>query len=181
MTDLGEQTTKDVDSKQEGRGEQIKRFVDIVQGILTIGAICAGAWWFFKQESVKPEVKIEQTITQRALGNDASEVLLTVDVRATNMGKTKVNLAEGQMEVSQINPIPGYSLATYPLRAMYLEPGESDQALFQTILIYKSTLTIQVHSEYTVPGSKDVWNLLSALDIGEQPARQKSTASVQHK
>lgn len=192
MTDLEKPTTKDGNSKlenpgandasakQDGRGSQIKRLVDIVQGILTIGAICAGAWWFFKQESVKPQVKIEQTVTQRALGNDATEVLLTVDVRATNMGKTKVELAEGQMEVSQINPTPGGSLVSYPLRAMLLEPGESDQALFKTVLIYKTTLTIQVHSEYAVPGSKNVWNLLSAVDIGEQPTRKESTSSLQH-
>ena len=171
---------QETDAKKETLGNKIKLVVDIVQAILTIFAICAGGWWFLKQESVKPQVKLEQTITQRPLGNDPSEVLLTVEVRATNMGKTKVELSNGQMEVSQINPVPGGSLATSPLQALILEPGESDQALFKSILIYKSTLTIEVHSEYSVPGTKNVWNLLSAVDIGETPTKKETASINQH-
>jgi hypothetical protein len=113
---------KEPASRPESIGSQIKPFVDMLQGLLTMGAICAGGWWFFEQESVKPEVKLEQTVTQRALGNDLSQVLLTIDVRATNLGKTKVELTKGQMELSQINPIPGGSLETDPLQPLILEP-----------------------------------------------------------
>lgn len=163
------------DCKARTLTERIKLTVDIVQGLLTIGAICAGGWWFFEQESIKPQVKIDQTVTQRSL--NPSETLITVDVRATNIGKTKVELPAGAMEVSQINPIPGYSITGYPLKALLLEPGESDQALFQTIRLNKSTLTIQVHSEYPVPDSKNVWNLLSAVDIGDTQAKKESATS----
>jgi hypothetical protein len=170
--------TQVADSKQRTVGDQIKLIVDILQAILTISAILAAGWWFLKQESIKPQVKIEQTVTQRVLGNNPSENLITVDVRATNMGKTKVQLAEGEMEVSQINPIPGYSIVSYPLRALVLEPGESDQALFRTIRLNKSTLTVQIHSKYSVPNSKNIWNLLSAVDIGEKPTKKESAESI---
>jgi hypothetical protein len=171
-------TLQDPDPKKETLATRIKLALDIIQALFTIVAIAAGGWWFLKQESVKPQVKLEQTITQRPLGNEASEVLLTVEVRATNMGKTKVELSNGQMEVSQINPIPGGSLATSPLQPLTLEPGESDQALFKSVLIYKSTLTIEVHSEYSVPGTKNVWNLLSAVDIGETPTKKETATSI---
>lgn len=166
------------DEKEKSVGERIKLIVDIVQGLLTIGAICAGGWWFFEQESIKPQVKIDQTVTQRPLNGDSSETLITVDVRATNIGKIKVELPVGDMEVSQINPIPGYPISDYPLRSLLLEPGESDQALFQSIRLNKSTLTIQVHSKYPVPGSKNVWNLLSAVDIGNTQTKKESATSI---
>jgi hypothetical protein len=159
-------------------GERIKLVLDILQSVLTIGAICAGAWWFFKQESIKPQIKIDQTISQRALNGESSEVLITVDVRATNIGKTKVELPVGKMEVAQINPIPGYKIDEYPLRTLLLEPGESDQALFQAIRLDKSTLTIQVRSEYPVPGSNNAWSLLSAVDIGDGGTKKESASSV---
>jgi len=159
------------------RAEKIKVVVDICQSLFTIFAICAGGWWFLKQESITPQVKIDQTVTQRSLGNDPSEELITVDVRATNMGKTKVELGTGVMEILQINPVPGYDIISYPLRALILEPGESDQALFRAVRLNKSTLTIQVHSKYPVPGSKNVWNLLSVVDIGDAQAKKETATS----
>jgi hypothetical protein len=171
-------TRQDCDPRKRTLGDQIKLTVDILQSLFTIGAILAAGWWFIKQESIKPQVKIEQTVTQRALGNNPSEILITVDVRATNMGKTKVELDQGVTEVSQVNPIPGYSIIKYPLRRLLLEPGESDQALFRTVRLNKTTLTIQLHSEYPVPHTNEVWNLLSAVDIGEKPTKKESAASV---
>lgn len=167
-------------SEDEGRtaGDKVKLIVEIFQGLLTIGAICAGGWWFIAQESIKPQVKIEQTVTQRPLNGGSLETLITVDVRATNIGKTKVVLPEGIMQVSQINPIPGYRLKEFPLKHLLLEPGESDQALFRTIRLNKSTLTIQVHSEYPVPGSTNFWNLLSAVDIGSTQTQKESATSI---
>jgi hypothetical protein len=174
--------TKPAGQKPEDEGQRagarLKVIVEIIQGLLTIGAICAGGWWFIEQESIKPQVRIEQTVTQRPLNGGSSESLITVDVRATNIGKTKVELSEGVMQVSQINPIPGYRIIEYPLRSLLLEPGESDQALFRAIRLNKSTLTIQVHSEYPVPGSKNVWNLLSAVDIGNTQTQKESATSI---
>lgn len=164
--------------EQKTPSEKVKLIVEIVQGVLTIIAICAGGWWFLEQESIKPQVKIDQTITQRPLNGESSETLITVDVRATNIGKTKVELSPGTMQVSQINPIPGYQIIEYPLRPLLLEPGESDQALFRAIRLDKSTLTIQVHSEYPVPDSQNVWNLLSAVDVGGAQTLKESASSV---
>jgi hypothetical protein len=160
-------------------GSRIKLIVDVVQGIFTIGAICAAGWWFIAQESTKPEIKIEQTVTQRPLGNSSSEILITVDVRATNIGKTKAELTKGTMQVDQINPIPGYTIHKYQLRDLVLEPGETDHAIFETIRVLKSSQTIQVYSEYPVTNSKDdVWSLYTPVDIGEKPTQKESAASV---
>jgi hypothetical protein len=159
--------------------DSLKSWIAALQGVATIGAILAGAYWFFLQRSTKPQVKLDQTVTQRPVVGDDDEILITVDVRATNIGKVKVDLQPGQFDLLRLNPPQGGPLISYALRALSLEPGESDQALFKTVIVRSSVKTVQVHSDYKVPGTgNNYWNLLSAVDIGDHTGHKESDSSV---
>jgi hypothetical protein len=170
--------------KSDGQTSRIDRFktwVETIQGIATIIAIVAGGYWFFLQRSDKPEVKLDQVITQRGLEGESDQILITLDVRATNTGKTRVDLSDGELDLTQLNPTPGVSLHSYPLKVMTLEPGESDQALFRAVILPNAIRTIQLHTFYRVPGqTNEYWNLLSVADIDPTPDRKK-LASPTHR
>ncbi|GAC1360042.1 MAG: hypothetical protein NVSMB3_07870 [Acidobacteriaceae bacterium] len=164
-----------------GRLEKAKLWVEILQGVSTILALCAALIWFVWGRSSKPQVKIEQTVTQRQVAGDAKRWLLSVDVRATNVGKVKVDLQPGEMELMQINPkaTPARMLGPQlSLQALTLEPGESDQALFQDFTLPESIKTIQIHARYRIPGSDKYWNLLSFVDVGTNAGAKETATSV---
>ena len=148
-----------------------------MQGILTIIAIAAGGWWFYAQESMKPEVKIDQVVTQRRLA-DSEEILVAIDVHVSNVGKTKVELERGILELSDINPPTPGVLWSRDLPLITLEPGESDQAAFVTVAVPPEIKTLQIHSLYRVPHSNMYWNLLSAVDIGADTGKKQEATST---
>jgi hypothetical protein len=182
------QATHSKDKEHHSALETVKLYVEVVQGLATIVALLAGGYWFFLQRSTSPEVKIEQTVTHRPVQNEPGFTLITVDVRATNVGKVKVDLQPGEFELRQVNPtLPAASkngesnkpLLAFVLKPMTLEPGESDQALFKTIEVPVEIKTVQVHSDYAVPHeTKKFWNLLSAVDVGENSVRTETATSV---
>jgi hypothetical protein len=161
--------------QNDSPSKTFKYWVEVVQGISTIFAIITGGWWFYAQRSIKPEVKIDQVVTQRPLA-DSKEILIAIDVHASNVGKTKVELEQGRLEVSEINPPTPGVLWSRDLPAITLEPGESDQAVFVTLTVEPEVRTLQIHSLYRVPDTNMYWNLLSAVDIGAGTAKkQKAT------
>jgi hypothetical protein len=165
------------------RIDRIKTWMEILQAIATILAIACGLIWFLLQRSTKPQVKIEQTVTQRHVVGHPDQSLVSVDVRATNVGKVKVELAPGVMELLQINPIldkdKQKAWPKFQLKKLILEPGESDQALFQDFTLPDTIRTVQIHSRYAVPGKRDLyWNLLSFVDIGVEPSAKETASSV---
>jgi hypothetical protein len=180
------------------RLDTFKKWIEIIQAALTILAFFAAFWWFYKQESTSPQVKLEQTVTQRPLDGSSNTILITIDVHATNVGKVKVELTDGQMDLLQINPTPSSigqaRLVSFPFKRLTLEPGESDQALFKAINVYNSIKTVQVHSIYKVPKSSEVgwnplrifesnsddlyWNLLSVADLGADAEKRNTATSV---
>lgn len=171
------------DKEHKSALETVKLCVDVVQGLATIVAILAGGYWFFLQRSINPQIKIEQTVTHRPVQGDPGFMLMTVDVRATNVGKVKVDLQPGEFELRQVNPtLSGDTtkpLVALVLKPMTLEPGESDQALFKTIEVPVEIKTVQVHSDYAVPHeTKKFWNLLSAVDVSENSVRTETATSV---
>jgi len=167
--------------KSDSLIELVKTWVDTIQGIATITVILAGGYWFFLQRSTKPQVKLDQIVTQRPVDGVPGQTLLTVDVRATNIGKVKVDLNSGQLDLIQINPSPEQPvqpLVSYNLKTITLEPGESDQAIFVAVKV-QTVKTLQIHSDYPVPGEKKYWNLLSVVDIGGTAREKESASSVQ--
>ncbi|WP_348266771.1 hypothetical protein [Edaphobacter sp. DSM 109919] len=165
------------------RIDKVKIWMEIIQAVATVLAIAGGLIWFVLQRSTKPEVKIEQTVTHRSVAGHPDQSLISVDVRATNVGKVKVDLEPGVLEILQINPILEKDKQTawpkFQLKRLTLEPGESDQALFRDFIVPATVQTIQIHSRYTVPGEPGLyWNLLSFADIGVEPSRNETASSV---
>jgi hypothetical protein len=155
----------------------LKIWIDIFQGLFTIGAILAAGFWFFDQESLKPQIKLEQTITQRPLDGQPDETLIAVDVRVTNLSKVRVKLSDGRMWLAQINPVPGKDLTDESLKDLQLDPGEGDQAFFKTYIVSNDIRTIQLTSRYMVPNEKNYdWELESAADLG--PQKPDKTSAV---
>ena len=157
----------------------LKEKVEIVKGILTIGAILAAGWWFVMQGFARPEVKLEHTVTQRRLETDKSKWVLAIEVKATNVGKVPVHLKAGTLVIQQVNPESKSDDATLEkveLREMSLDPGEADQAIVQTFLFPEAYKTILLQSRYVVPrmilgfevSSKPhyQWKLETVVDIG---------------
>jgi len=160
------------------RAARIKCWTDIAQNIVTVAAILAGGIWFLLQRSNAPQLRLDQTVSQRLLSGSTDTWLIAVDVRATNVGKVRISLAGGVMQLRQINPIPGGIIKEEKLQDLVLEPGETDQAWFRTYQVPNTIKTLQVRSDYAVPGSQRLhWNLLSAVDIGS-PSTAKEAAST---
>lgn len=156
-----------------------KPWLDFFQAIATLIALIAGAYWFHLQRNTVPQIKLEQIVTQRPLANGENETLTTVEVRTTNVGKIKVDLGGGTMDIHQLNPTgKPAAFTTEKLDPVSLEPGETDQSLFKTFVFTNAVKTIQVHSVYKVPSSKEMyWQLYSPVDLGEKAAT-KDTAST---
>jgi hypothetical protein len=134
-----------------------KGWLDIVQSVMTILALLGAAFWFFAQRSDKQQIKMEHFVTQRPVQGARAMDLVAVEVRVTNVGKVKVDLSPGHLELSQINPVPGGLLLQAPLKTLHLEPGESDQAVFSTYQIPMEISTIQIHSDYALPHLGRIW------------------------
>lgn len=192
MTDVPAQSSKT-------RVERIKPWIDLIQSLATITAILCAGYWFLLQRSTKQQVKLDQVITQRVAAGEDHTILVAIEVHATNVGKVKVELDPGRLDVTQINPRTAapVTLETYELHRLTLEPGESDQAIFQVVPLYDTVRTIQVRSCYQVPDSNHspsqcgispvnsktddphkYWNLLSVADLGSDANRKESATSV---
>jgi hypothetical protein len=170
--------------------ERAKVWVETIQGVVTIIALIAGGYWFYMQRSTKPQLKLEQTFTQRAVDGKPGLTFISVDVRVTNMGKVKVELDPGEVSVYQINPPStdsGKPLAKFKLLKETLEPGESDQAGLAPLFVYDNIKTILVHSDYKVPNGRFLfwnlpeknlyWNQRSYVDIGADTLKKESANS----
>jgi hypothetical protein len=154
--------------------ERIKPWLDALQGIMVMAGIIAGGVWFYLQESTKPLIKMDQTVSQRPLSGDSSRILLILDVHVTNQGKMKVNLPVGHLDLTQINPPKGGNLLAQDLQKLTLEPGQSAQALFVSYVIDPSIKTLQIHTSYPMPGGTYYWNLLNAVDIGPEADKKQT-------
>jgi hypothetical protein len=183
----------------KSRIENFKKWIDTLQGVATILAAFLAGWWFLEQRSTTKNIKLDQTVSwQRAEGVDHT-LLVTIEVHATNIGKVKVSLDPGLLEVIQVNPQPTQVTVLYRARLdkMVLEPGESAQAIFHLLPVWDTVKAIQVHSCYEVPGSawtsvscqeresrptedfrNRYWNLLSIAEIGSEPSRIETASSV---
>lgn len=151
----------------------------MVQGILTVIAIAAGGWWFLQQGLSKPRIRIDQTLTYRPLADSADLWLVTVDVRATNIGSVGVHLDKGWLVIGQVNPLPGHDLLTAELKELWLQPGEGDQAMFHTYEVSRSVQTLQLISNYKVPDKQLYWTLISVADLqSDDSAGRQSAASA---
>lgn len=141
--------------------ELSKDWLTILQSVLTIIAIVLGGGWFLYQETLKPELKLEHTITKRKLQGVPGAWIVSVEVTATNTGKVRETLHGGFLNILQANPLPGRPIFDpTPLNDLQLDPGETDQALFKTYEISDARATIEVQSQYPVPAESSISSFL---------------------
>ena len=182
----------------KNRLDQVKTSIDIVQGIATVIALVLGGFWFLGQRPANPNIKLDQTVTWQRVEGDTKNLLhVAIDVRATNIGKVKVDLKPGLIKVFEINPEVS-PLFELPLSSLRLEPGESAQALFHVQPMYDSVKAIEIVTCYEVPGSGPesldcehreslhldpphnnlYWSLVSVAEIGTDAAQKQSSTSA---
>lgn len=157
-----------------------KPWLDLLQGLGTILALTGGAYWFYLQRNTEPQIKLDQIVTQRPLAGTDDRTLITVEVRATNIGKVKVALQPGSMDIRQLNPTgTDAPLKVLSLVPLTLEPGETDQSLFKTFVLYNDVKTVQVHSQYRVPRDREMyWNLYSPVDLGTEATVKNAVSTT---
>ena len=160
----------------------LKEILDIIRAVLTIAAILAAGWWFVKQGFAKPEIKLEHTVTQRRSADDKGAWLIGIEVRVTNVGKVPVDLKDGMLIVSQVNPVR--QAGTEELdresldKKLYLDPGEADQATFETLLLPDGYKTILVQSVYPVPRTLLGFQSILGFRIPGKPDREWTTETL---
>ena len=137
----------------------VKPWLELAQAGGTALALLAALWWFNAQHFTEPNLKLEQTITQRRL--DAHHILWAIDVHATNIGKVAVELGKdmGKIDVYPLIP-PGpedKKLDSVSLNDTLLQPGESDQVALHLLELDDSYKTIRVNTYYAVPQGRRFW------------------------
>lgn len=84
-----------------------KTIVDIVSGLVTIGAILVGAWWaytkFIRERTPNRHANLELVISDRALTSD--QALIHVAATVTNTGTTLIKLSSLRVEVLRVLPL----------------------------------------------------------------------------
>jgi hypothetical protein len=156
------------------------RRISNLQGILTSAAILAAGIWFLIQGVSKPLVHLDQHVTQRPYEGKPGSTMLSIDITATNFGKTPVNLKRGTRTLTVLLMNPPVdpkqaTLQTYSLKGLILAPGETDQAAFIVIEAPPGYKTLVLHSEYSVPvtflgielpwSEPEVWQSTKPIDI----------------
>jgi hypothetical protein len=149
-----------------------KDLLQTIQAALTIAAIIVGGWWtyrlFVEQREAYPHLKIDQTVTSKALLQGVSWIHLTVNIE--NTGKSLVSLHSAEVRVQQILPLDpsiqkplthgqdlvpqGQRQVLWPLLQrslttldMQLEPGEPDKVEFDFVLP-DAIKTVRVYSYF---------------------------------
>jgi hypothetical protein len=93
-------------SKPQSAGTTFKEKVEIVQSIVTIGAVFVGGFWtydvFIKERREHPHANIEHKISHLALSKQLN--LLRVGLDISNTGTSLMNIQRSTIRVQQILP-----------------------------------------------------------------------------
>jgi hypothetical protein len=150
--------------------ERAKRWLDLVQVALTIGAILTAGWWFYRQGKNRPCIKIEHSIAHRRLS--PGRQLLVVDVKVTNVGSVPLGLGRVMTRVYEILP-QGRVLEVKESRGLYLGPGEEDHRYVEFEGIPGEVSVVRVYSFLESSAVKGVgWDLATICDL-DAPERHK--------
>jgi hypothetical protein len=123
-------------------------------------------------------VSLKQQVTQRPVAGDQERWLLYIEVKATNLGKTSLNLDSGTLRIRQLNPEAAgdSTLKIYDLDSISLLPGETGEAQVQTLYVPVEYKTLLLQSEYAAPAEflgikipwkrEHMWRIQTPVDIG---------------
>jgi hypothetical protein len=88
--------------------ESIKDWASIIQSVVTVGAIALGGAWFVYQQSLKPELKLDQALTARQLGG-TPHWLISIDVKCNEYRQGARISHGGNSQCDPSKPIAGES------------------------------------------------------------------------
>ncbi len=167
-----------------------KAWLDVLQGLGTVIALIAALWWFHEQRFTSLNLKLEQTVTQRPLPSDPSQVLLAIEVHATNIGKVGIDLKEntGKLVVSPVFTDhdgaligPSAPLDKLPdsrnFTSLLLQPGEGDQVGLFLVRVANSRKAVKIASYYKAQDTGQSWTIENVVDL-KDPANERCCASV---
>jgi hypothetical protein len=180
----------------------IRNLTDIIQAVLTSLAILVGGSWsyllFVRRRQRYPRANLKHEITHRTIGDGF--VLLRVTATVTNNGEVLLSLACAETRVQQVVPAPadllgaakkgkdplaeGETEVEWPILfsrqskwdkdEFQIEPGESDQILYDFVL--KDDVTaVEV---YTYLKNEEVkkreigWNMTTIYDLAPPSQRE---------
>jgi hypothetical protein len=142
----------------------IKDTLSAIQSLATIAALLAGAWWFYRQNQDAPRLKIEHIIATHQEASGTRQILVSVEVKASNTGNTPVSVPKGTIRLVSISPATEI-LDDSNMEDVDLQPGESDQIYFHVYRIAKQIGTIQVETHVPEPKGDGDWETNSVFDV----------------
>ncbi len=168
----------------------LKDFTGAVQSILTVAGIIVTAWWFFNQRSTAPDLKLEHFVSQRESADDSNIALISVEVRATNIGHVQFQFGQhNSLKIYDVNskgaPQNGKAADEIEMKigdvkqlSSGLEPGETDQVYFHRFRIDKRSMrTLMVVSHVTAEDGVPVWTYRSLFDLPGVKSTSKESSS----
>ncbi|MEA3050766.1 MAG: hypothetical protein QOG84_2602 [Sphingomonadales bacterium] len=87
---------------------RIAAFFDLLQAVLTCGAILVGAWWFFAERKITAHANL--SIEAQAVRLPGDLVLIQATVKTTNVGLVGIDISESTIRLTSVVP------TTLPLR-----------------------------------------------------------------
>lgn len=165
--------------------EKIKDVFAIAQSIVTIMAILAGGYWFYRQEQARPRLKIEHRISTRPFATLPKRNLFAIDIFVFNVGFTPLALNCGHLKVFDINPSNGkdpalvWSPQNGCLPNMRLEPGESDQ-VHEEVALPETVTALRIRSFFTNPSTSKPgygWEYTSVYDVAAGVSEAKTSTA----
>ncbi len=172
--------------------ESATAIADFFQSILTIAAIVAGLYWFFKQRQRYPRANAELSASHCTLREKT--YLLSVRVRISNIGQVRIRSSYARASISVILPFQSQlfeqALAKrkeeksglliwneYKAREsgkeLFLEPGETDQLQFDFEDIEEAAQRVGIYvlienpslTKTNVLAEKHGWKVLGEYDF----------------
>lgn len=173
----------------------LKGIIDVTAASATVIAIIVGGYWtymlFVKTRQKYPRAKIEHNITQKHLSHN--KLLLHVAINISNTGSVLLSPISGEIRIQQLIPLSfeiqdsinkgkdpvedKHTEVLWPLIArkelklkkgdLEIEPGESDQILYDFILD-ADIQTIQIYSYFKndIKYHREIgWPLTTVYDI----------------
>ena len=172
---------------------QWKDIAEIIQSIVTVGAIVVGGLWFFRRRLNRPWARVKNHVEHRR--REDGKTLLHVTVHIDNIGQVLLRVAEGFVRIQQVLPsdeeilreaecdaeeIPWPSLAEKRISQgqQEIEPGEDDERQFDFVL-EEGAKSVIVYTHIRNLSKRDIgWNATTLYDISPEE-KEQSMAGIE--
>lgn len=140
-----------------------KEILAAIQSGATIVALVAGGWWFITKNQAAPRLKVEHAIAAHGIDLKSGELLVSVEIKATNTGNTPISVPEGELRIIRMGS-GAKILSKDTTEERTLQSGESDQIYVKTYLVPPDWKTIQIESHVPYHDGSE-WQTISLFDV----------------